>query len=70
MHLIKKIRETAKKTQGEFSKELNITQSALSQIEKKNGIPSMKTFLSLVRLGYINVDNIFPIVQKLVNFKR
>ena len=70
MHLIKKIREKAEKTQGEFAKDLNISQSALSQIEKKNTIPSMKTFLSLVRLGYINADNVFTIVQKLVKFKR
>ena len=70
MHLIKTIRETAKKTQGEFAKVLAITQSALSQIEKKNGIPSMKTFLSLVRLGYINADNILGIVQKLVKLKK
>ena len=69
MHLIKKFREEAGKTQGEFAKELKISQSALSQIEKKNMTPSMKNFLMLVKLGYINADNIFSIVQKLIKHR-
>jgi len=70
MHLIKKFREEAGKTQGEFAKELNISQSALSQIEKKNALPSMRIFLTLVRKGYITSENIFEIVQGLLKLKR
>jgi len=66
VNLIRKIREETGKTQEEFCRELNITQSALSQMENKNRLPSMKTFLLLVKQGYINKDNIYPVVQELI----
>ena len=70
MYLLRKIREEFKKTQGEFSKELGISQSALSQMELKARIPSMKIFLKLVKLGYINKDNIFDIVQTFLKMQK
>jgi len=66
MHLLKRIREESKKTQGELAVELGVTQSALSQIEMKNNPPSMKTFLKLIKLGYINEQNIYRIVRELI----
>jgi len=67
VNLIRKIREETGKTQEEFSGELNITQSALSQMENKNRLPSMKTFILLVKLGYIHEENIYEVVQELVS---
>jgi len=66
VNLIRKIREATGKTQEDFCKELNITQSALSQMENRNRLPSMKTFLLLVMLGYIHKDNIYEVVQDLI----
>ena len=66
MNLLKKIREENKKTQGDLSKELGISQSALSQMEAAGKVPSMKIFLKLVGLKYINESNIFSIVKELV----
>lgn len=68
MHLLRKIREDHKKTQGEFSKELGISQSALSQMEIHERIPSMKIFLTLVNLKYINETNVYEILKELLKF--
>lgn len=67
MHLLKRIREKRGITQGQLSHELGITQSALSQVEIKDGVPSMKTFLMLVQLGYIGKGDIYEIVQELID---
>lgn len=67
MHLLKRIREQCQKTQGDLAREIGVTQSALSQIEMKDKPPSMKTFLMLVHLGYITKENIYEIVQELID---
>lgn len=67
MHLLKRIREKCHKTQGDLAREIGVTQSALSQIEMKDKPPSMKTFLMLVHLGYITEENIYEIVQELID---
>ena len=67
MHLLKRIREKVNKTQGQLADELGVTQSALSQVEINNRVPSMKTFLRLVQLGYINESSIYKIVQELID---
>ncbi len=70
MHLLRKIREENKKTQGDFSKELEISQSALSQMEVSERLPSMKIFLKLVSLRYINENNIFNIVMEMLKISK
>jgi len=65
VNLIKKIREKRNVTQVQLAMELGVTQSALSQIEMKNKIPSMKTFLMLVSLGYITKKTIYGIVKEM-----
>lgn len=70
MHLLRKIREENKKTQGDFSKELEISQSALSQMEVSERLPSMKIFLKLVSLRYVNENNIFNIVMEMLKISK
>lgn len=70
VHLLRKIREDNKKTQGEFSKELGISQSALSQMEITDRVPSMKIFLALVSLSYVNETNIFGIIKDLLKITK
>jgi len=67
MHLLKRIREQRNKTQGQLAREIGVTQSALSQTEMNDKPPSMKTFLMLVHLGYIRKDNIYEVVQELID---
>ena len=66
-HLLKIIRENNKLTQSTLSKKLEISQGALSQIELQNKMPSMKTFLKLVRLGYITRKNMYQIIMRLAD---
>jgi len=66
MQLIKRLREKRKKTQGQLGKELGISQGALSQIETKDTLLSMKTFLKMIQLGYITKSNIYDITQELI----
>jgi len=68
-NILRRIREAKSKTQGGFAKELGITQSALSQMEGKNKIPSMKTFLMLVQLGYINDKNMNDLLQEMITIQ-
>lgn len=70
MHLLRQIREDNKKTQGDFSKELGISQSALSQMEINDRIPSMKIFLTLVQLRYINETNVYGILKDLLKINK
>jgi len=69
MHLLKRIRLKFEKTQGELAKELGVSQSALSQVELNNNVPSMKIFLTMVYLGYIEEKEIYDIIQELIDLK-
>ena len=69
MNFLKEIRENRDITQKQLAYELGISQSALSQIENRTKIPSMKNFLMLVHLKYINESNMYTIVQEWLNLQ-